>query len=207
MESGSKSGPYDAVPKAMGPRLYGLSAFGSTDPENRTTVGLFYERDRDCCFHSHLLIRPSTATPFFFSSRALSMSSTDDSHGSAISVGFRMSGVSTPQISEHFSDGLPMSQLSNLVPDPNGLGWPGIFASLIQYKSFFIFFSAKSTVSRLNASPQEKVAREQKMASAIRTILECIGEDPDREGLRRTPERYAQAVMWMTRGYEERLAG
>jgi GTP cyclohydrolase I len=45
------------------------------------------------------------------------------------------------------------------------------------------------------------------MAAAVRTILECIGEDPDREGLLRTPDRYAQALMWMTRGYEERLAG
>jgi GTP cyclohydrolase I len=44
------------------------------------------------------------------------------------------------------------------------------------------------------------------MAEAVRTILECIGEDPDREGLQRTPVRYAQALMWMTRGYEERLA-
>ncbi len=45
------------------------------------------------------------------------------------------------------------------------------------------------------------------MASAVRTILECVGEDPDREGLLRTPERYAQAIMWMTKGYEQRLAG
>lgn len=67
--------------------------------------------------------------------------------------------------------------------------------------------SAKSTVSRLNATPEEKAAREQKMAMAVRTILECIGEDPDREGLLRTPERYAQALMWMTKGYEERLTG
>ena len=41
----------------------------------------------------------------------------------------------------------------------------------------------------------------------MRTILDCIGEDPDREGLVRTPERYAQALLWMTKGYEERLAG
>jgi GTP cyclohydrolase I len=45
------------------------------------------------------------------------------------------------------------------------------------------------------------------MAMAVRTILECIGEDPDRDGLLRTPERYAQALMWMTKGYEERLTG
>jgi GTP cyclohydrolase I len=67
--------------------------------------------------------------------------------------------------------------------------------------------AAKSTVSRLNATPAERTLREQKMASAVRTILECIGEDPDREGLVRTPDRYAQALLWMTRGYEERLAG
>lgn len=67
--------------------------------------------------------------------------------------------------------------------------------------------SAKSTLSRLNATPAERLARERRMAGAVRTILECIGEDPDREGLLRTPERYAQAIMWMTRGYEERLTG
>ncbi|KAF8974686.1 hypothetical protein BDZ97DRAFT_1774849 [Flammula alnicola] len=89
------------------------------------------------------------------------------------------------------SDAHPGSHLTQelLVPDPNGLGWP-----------------AKSTVSRLNATPEEKAAREKKMAAAVRTILECIGEDPNREGLLRTPDRYAQAIMWMTRGYEERLA-
>jgi GTP cyclohydrolase I len=66
---------------------------------------------------------------------------------------------------------------------------------------------AKSTVGRLHATPAERALREQKLASAVRTILECIGEDPKREGLLLTPERYAQALMWMTRGYEERLAG
>lgn len=66
---------------------------------------------------------------------------------------------------------------------------------------------AKSTISRLNATPEEKRAREERMAAAVRVILEGIGEDPYREGLLKTPERYAQALMWMTRGYEEKLAG
>ncbi|KII95925.1 hypothetical protein PLICRDRAFT_233331 [Plicaturopsis crispa FD-325 SS-3] len=99
--------------------------------------------------------------------------------------GFRQaSGVSTPLTAPtQFPD------RDSPLPDPNGLGWP-----------------AKSTINRLNATPAERAARESKLSSAVRVILECIGEDPDREGLQRTPERYAQALMWMTKGYEERLA-
>jgi GTP cyclohydrolase I len=100
------------------------------------------------------------------------------------------------------------------LPDPNGLGWPGQFLIKIcpawksRLKPFFNqLVTAKSTVLRLNATPEEKAARDKRLAEAVRTVLECIGEDPDREGLQRTPERYAQALLWMTKGYEERLAG
>jgi GTP cyclohydrolase I len=68
-------------------------------------------------------------------------------------------------------------------------------------------FLAKSTLSRLNDTPKERAEREIKLAGAVRTLLEAIGEDPDREGLVKTPERYAKALLWMTRGYEERLQG
>ena len=40
---------------------------------------------------------------------------------------------------------------------------------------------------------------------AVRTILECIGEDPDREGLRRTPARFAESILFCTAGYEADL--
>jgi GTP cyclohydrolase I len=40
------------------------------------------------------------------------------------------------------------------------------------------------------------------MEEQIRAILKAIGEDPDREGLQRTPERVAQALHYLTRGYE-----
>jgi GTP cyclohydrolase IA len=49
-----------------------------------------------------------------------------------------------------------------------------------------------------NKERQEKV---QKMAFACRTILECMGEDPTREGLQKTPERWAKALLFMTSGY------
>ena len=44
-----------------------------------------------------------------------------------------------------------------------------------------------------------------KLFGAVRTILECVGEDPDREGLRNTPERYTKAMLFFTKGYEENL--
>jgi GTP cyclohydrolase I len=68
-------------------------------------------------------------------------------------------------------------------------------------------FPAKSTLVRLNETPEQREERQKKLTEAVRTLLDCIGEDPERDGLLRTPERYAKALLWMTRGYEERLPG
>ncbi len=37
--------------------------------------------------------------------------------------------------------------------------------------------------------------------SEIHAILASIGEDPERQGLKRTPERVETALRWLTRGY------
>jgi GTP cyclohydrolase IA len=50
----------------------------------------------------------------------------------------------------------------------------------------------KVEVSHLNGATME---------DQIRQILKAIGEDPDREGLLRTPQRAALALSYLTRGY------
>ncbi|HVO91772.1 MAG TPA: GTP cyclohydrolase I FolE [Terriglobales bacterium] len=40
------------------------------------------------------------------------------------------------------------------------------------------------------------------MEQHIREILRALGEDPDREGLQKTPYRVAQALSFLTRGYD-----
>jgi len=40
-------------------------------------------------------------------------------------------------------------------------------------------------------------------AEAVRSLLVSLGEDPQREGLRRTPERVSKALAFLTSGYDE----
>jgi GTP cyclohydrolase I len=41
------------------------------------------------------------------------------------------------------------------------------------------------------------------LLASAKDILVCLGEDPDRAGLRETPGRYARAMQDLTRGYDD----
>lgn len=77
---------------------------------------------------------------------------------------------------------------SNPPIDFDGLSWPSIGAR-----------------ERLVSTPEEKAAREQRIAGAVRTLLTELGEDPDRDGLLETPERFARAMLFFTKGYEDNV--
>ncbi|KAK4107587.1 GTP cyclohydrolase I-like protein [Canariomyces notabilis] len=61
------------------------------------------------------------------------------------------------------------------------------------------------TRERLEESDEQSKNRLERMKGAVRTLLECVGEDADREGLLATPERYAKALLTFTRGYQENV--
>jgi GTP cyclohydrolase IA len=43
------------------------------------------------------------------------------------------------------------------------------------------------------------------MREAVKTLIEGLGEDPDREGLLRTPKRVVEAMQFLTSGYHQSL--
>lgn len=65
--------------------------------------------------------------------------------------------------------------------------------------------SGRGTRSRLDETPEEARERLDKLEGAVKTILECVGEDPGRSGILDTPKRYAKAMLEFTKGYQENV--
>jgi GTP cyclohydrolase IA len=60
-----------------------------------------------------------------------------------------------------------------------------------------------------SATPLEPVgsdgARLREFQATVRRQLELLGEDPQRPGIAKTPQRVASALTWLTRGYRQRV--
>ena len=82
----------------------------------------------------------------------------------------------------------PEGSINGSSVDGDGLIWP----------------SAGTKVRKAEAE-DETAIRLKKMEHAVTLLLECIGEDPSREGLLKTPLRYAKALNFFTKGYEQSL--
>jgi GTP cyclohydrolase I len=58
---------------------------------------------------------------------------------------------------------------------------------------------------RIRSLPRCGAAKLARLESAFLELLEAVGEDPNREGLRRTPVRAARAFEFLTNGYRQDL--
>lgn len=59
----------------------------------------------------------------------------------------------------------------------------------------------------LDHKPPTREALLPDMARSYRMMLSSLGEDPDRQGLLKTPERAAKAMLFFTKGYDQSLEG
>lgn len=72
--------------------------------------------------------------------------------------------------------------------EADGFSWPSV-----------------GTRKRADETPEEEQQRVDRIASAVKTILEEVGEDVTREGLLDTPQRYAKAMLYFTKGYHTNI--
>jgi hypothetical protein len=66
---------------------------------------------------------------------------------------------------------------------------------------------SKGAQIRANETQEDETKRIARIASHVTEILKELGEDPSRQGILKTPERYAKALLFLTRGYQQSLPG
>ena len=67
---------------------------------------------------------------------------------------------------------------------------------------FHVAKRAKETpISETGSEQAVEDDRLSRMSQAVKTLIECMGEDTEREGLESTPMRAAKALQFFTRGY------
>ena len=58
-------------------------------------------------------------------------------------------------------------------------------------------------IEELPLTEPGSAAKSESIAGLARRILQAIGENPDRDGLRHTPERFEKALRFLTSGYHQ----
>ena len=57
------------------------------------------------------------------------------------------------------------------------------------------------TIDGAEGRPVDAPGGDERYRALVREQLAALGEDPDRDGLRRTPERVEKSMRWLTRGH------
>ncbi len=65
--------------------------------------------------------------------------------------------------------------------------------------------SARSLEAAVKKEGDSNQPQTEQMMEAVKTLIAGLGEDPEREGLKRTPQRVVEAMQYLTQGYQESL--
>ncbi|CAJ0588977.1 unnamed protein product [Cylicocyclus nassatus] len=65
--------------------------------------------------------------------------------------------------------------------------------------------SEEAVDHKVMTEPMKKTSNLENMAAAYSSIISHVGEDVNRQGLLKTPERAAKAMLFFTKGYEQQL--
>ena len=60
-------------------------------------------------------------------------------------------------------------------------------------------------MKKTSKKPSVNQPDEKRIAALVRQLLVELGEDPDRDGLKKTPERVAKSYAFLTRGYRQNI--
>ena len=62
-----------------------------------------------------------------------------------------------------------------------------------------------SQTPAVQLSARKSKKNRETMIEAATTLLRCLGENPDRDGLLKTPARFVDSLLYQTKGYDESL--
>ena len=77
------------------------------------------------------------------------------------------------------------------------------FAVELEHNEMKAGTALKKAPESVSGITNDGILTEATLADLYREVLLRIGEDPDRDGLKRTPERVEKAIQFLTRGYDE----
>ena len=65
------------------------------------------------------------------------------------------------------------------------------------------------TYEEWKSSEEEQLAKEklEVLSESFHNVIQALGEDPKRDGLKKTPMRAAKALCFLTKGYEQSIKG
>jgi len=89
----------------------------------------------------------------------------------------------------------------------NGLNTNGVKTPSVDTTGKISYRPDRNSSSNGQSIKQQPTAEEtdEAMIEAVRTMIVSVGEDPEREGLLKTPKRVAEAMRFLTGGYNQSL--